>query len=254
MKHTIGILGGMGPAATADMLDKFVRLRKADCDQQHIPLIVSSIPDIPDRTACLMADGPSPFRYLARYLRMLEQAGAECIVIPCNTAHYWFDDLRAVARAEMISILDAALGEIPDAVCRVGLLATDATLATGLYQHKARARGRELLYPQGAGQASVMQAIYALKAGDKPRAVELLFPQIHALINRGAQAIIMGCTEIPLIVAGEEARADCRFIDSTAALVRAAIGWYESRRLSDPADWLRHSTPRATTTRRYSAV
>ena len=104
MKHTIGILGGMGPAATADMLEKFVELRHASCDQQHIPLIVSSIPDIPDRTACLLSGGPSPYRYLERYLHMLEDAGAECIVIPCNTAHYWFDDLQNVAKARMISI------------------------------------------------------------------------------------------------------------------------------------------------------
>lgn len=113
MKHTIGILGGMGPAATADMLEKFVELRSANCDQQHIPLIVSSIPDIPDRTACLLSGGPSPLHYLERYLHMLEDAGAECIVIPCNTAHYWFDDLRAVAKVDMISILDATLSEIP---------------------------------------------------------------------------------------------------------------------------------------------
>lgn len=94
----------MGPAATADMLEKFVELRHASCDQQHIPLIVSSIPDIPDRTACLLSGGPSPYRYLERYLHMLEDAGAECIVIPCNTAHYWFDDLQNVAKARMISI------------------------------------------------------------------------------------------------------------------------------------------------------
>lgn len=67
----------MGPAATADMLEKFVELRHASCDQQHIPLIVSSIPDIPDRTACLLSGGPSPYRYLERYLHMLEDAGAE---------------------------------------------------------------------------------------------------------------------------------------------------------------------------------
>lgn len=228
MKHTIGILGGMGPAATADMLEKFVYLRDASCDQQHIPLIVSSIPDIPDRTACLLSGGPSPYHYLERYLHMLEEAGAECIVIPCNTAHYWFEDLRAVAKVEMISILDATLGEIPPSVKRVGLLATNATLATGLYQKKATAQGLTLIPPEETGQEQVMQAIYALKSGDKPAAEKLLFPQIERLISRGAQRIIMGCTEIPLIVSGHEDASGCRFIDSTASLVRAAIRWYES--------------------------
>ncbi|WP_336221078.1 aspartate/glutamate racemase family protein [Citrobacter amalonaticus] len=228
MKHTIGILGGMGPAATADMLEKFVELRSASCDQQHIPLIVSSIPDIPDRTACLLSGGPSPYHFLERYLHMLEDAGAECIVIPCNTAHYWFDDLRAVAKAEMISILDATLNEIPSGVNRVGLLATNATLATGLYQKKAIARGLSLVQPEPGGQTQVMEAIYALKRGDKSTAQSLLFPQIRHLHSRGAQVIIMGCTEIPLMVAGHENELGGRFIDSTASLVHAAIRWYES--------------------------
>lgn len=228
MKHTIGILGGMGPAATADMLEKFVELRSANCDQQHIPLIVSSIPDIPDRTACLLSSGPSPWHYLERYLHMLEDAGAECIVIPCNTAHYWFDDLRAVAKAEMISILDATLSDIPPGVSRVGLLATNATLATGLYQKKMIAQGLALIQPEEAGQEKVMQAIYALKSGDKAAAQSLLFPQIEQLISHGAQVIIMGCTEIPLIVAGHENKFGRQFIDSTASLVHAAIRWYES--------------------------
>lgn len=228
MKHTIGILGGMGPAATADMLEKFVALRRASCDQQHIPLIVSSIPDIPDRTACLLSGGPSPYHYLEQYLHMLEAAGAECIVIPCNTAHYWFEDLRAVARVEMISILDATLNAIPASVSRVGLLATDATLAARLYQDKAAARGITLVQPEREGQAQVMQAIYALKRGDKTAAEALLLPQIRQLAARGAQTMVMGCTEIPLIVAGHEGEFSCGFIDSTAALVRAAIRWYES--------------------------
>ena len=111
MQHTIGILGGMGPAATADMLNKFVRFRHAGQDQQHIPIIACSIPDIPDRSACLLSGGPSPYDYLERYLHMLETAGAECIVIPCNTAHYWFDRLQHSAHAEMINILDATLAK-----------------------------------------------------------------------------------------------------------------------------------------------
>ncbi|MDN6090128.1 MAG: aspartate/glutamate racemase family protein, partial [Enterobacterales bacterium] len=107
MQHTIGILGGMGPAATADMLSKFVHFRHVGQDQQHIPIIACSIPDIPDRSACLLSGGPSPYDYLERYLHMLEGAGAECIVIPCNTAHYWFERLQHSAHVEMINILDA---------------------------------------------------------------------------------------------------------------------------------------------------
>lgn len=135
---------------------------------------------------------------------------------------------RTVAKARMISILDATLGDIPPSARHVGLLATNATLATGLYQKKALARGLTLIQPEEAGQALVMQAIYTLKRGDKTAAQALLLPQIDSLIARGAQAIIMGCTEIPLIVAGHERAIACPMIDSTASLVRAAIRWYES--------------------------
>lgn len=229
MEHTIGILGGMGPAATADMLSKFVRFRQASQDQQHIPVIACSIPDIPDRSACLLADGPSPYAYLERYLHLLEQAGAECIVIPCNTAHFWYDRLQSTANVEMISILDATLDELPKGCRTLGLLATEATLATGLYQQKIARHGLALVTPLAARQQAVMRAIYALKAGDKPTAQALLFPEIVHLIARGADTVIMGCTEIPLILGEQSARFSCHFIDSTSALVRAAIRWYEHK-------------------------
>ncbi len=222
----------MGPAATADMLEKFVELRHASCDQQHIPLIVSSIPDIPDRTACLLSGGPSPYRYLERYLHMLEDAGAECIVIPCNTAHYWFDDLQNVAKARMISI-----PTLPGIFRhRRGTLVCWRPMRRWRpgYIKESAGAGLTLIQPEDAGQALVMQAIYTLKRGDKTAAQALLLPQIDSLIARGAQAIIMGCTEIPLIVAGHERAIACPMIDSTASLVRAAIRWYESRRTPAP--------------------
>ncbi|KKI47168.1 amino acid racemase [Hafnia alvei] len=229
MQHTIGILGGMGPAATADMLSKFVHFRHVGQDQQHIPIIACSIPDIPDRSACLLSGGPSPYDYLERYLHMLEGAGAECIVIPCNTAHYWFERLQHSAHVEMINILDATLAELPQHSQTIGLLATDATLATGLYQRKLVQQGKTLFVPEGKHQRAVMQAIYAYKAGDLLLSQTLLFPQIEALIERGVDTLIMGCTEIPLIINTEVARFNCTFIDSTAALVRAAIRWYEEK-------------------------
>ncbi len=130
---------------------------------------------------------------------MLEDAGAECIVIPCNTAHYWFDDLQNVAKAQNDQHPGRYHGDIPPSARHVGLLATNATLATGYI--KSAGAGLTLIQPEDAGQALVMQAIYTLKRGDKTAAQALLLPQIDSLIARGAQAIIMGCTEIPLIVA-----------------------------------------------------
>lgn len=105
MKGLIGVLGGMGPAATVDLFNKFVTFTAAQRDQEHIPLIISSIPDIPDRTDALMHHGHSPLPAMRDYMHKLEDAGAECIVIPCNTAHFWFNELKsAVIQSYSVSL------------------------------------------------------------------------------------------------------------------------------------------------------
>lgn len=135
MKGLIGVLGGMGPAATVDLFNKFVTFTAAQCDQEHIPLIISSIPDIPDRTDALMHHGRSPLPVMRDYMHKLEDAGAECIVIPCNTAHYWFKELKDACHIDILSIVETTINEVR--ACgktRIGLLATNATLYMGLYQ------------------------------------------------------------------------------------------------------------------------
>ena len=131
-KNVIGILGGMGPAATADMFQKFIKLTPAHCDQEHIPLLISSIPDIPDRTECILHGGEDPESVMEKYVHGLENAGATCIIMACNTAHYWFDHLKAKSHVDMLSIIDATIDEvIATGKQKIGLLTTDATLATG---------------------------------------------------------------------------------------------------------------------------
>ena len=106
MKNIIGILGGMGPAATADMFQKFIQLTPAHCDQEHIPLVISSIPDIPDRTTSILHEGESPLPAMEEYMHGLERAGAKCIIIACNTAHYWYNDLKKKCNVDMLNIID----------------------------------------------------------------------------------------------------------------------------------------------------
>ncbi len=112
MKGLIGVLGGMGPAATVDLFNKFVSYTVANRDQEHIPLIISSIPDIPDRTEALLNHGESPLPLMTDYLKKLESAGAECIVIPCNTAHFWFSELKKVCHVDMLSIVETTMKEV----------------------------------------------------------------------------------------------------------------------------------------------
>ena len=229
MKNFIGVLGGMGPAATVDFMQKVIELTHAGNDQQHIPLLVSSMPDIPDRTACLLHGGASPLPALLERLQMLEKAGAACIVIPCNTAHYWFAQLQAAASVEMLNLIDLVTAAAREAgFSKVGLLATNATLATGLYQKALEKIGIACIAPEGDLQQSVMNGVYALKAGDLAQAHDLLAAPYQYLRQQKVEAVILGCTEIPLIFADEVRTHPARFLDSTQILARAVVGWYKN--------------------------
>lgn len=228
MKKIIGILGGMGPAATADMFQKFIQLTPATKDQQHIPLLISSIPDIPDRSACLLQGGESPLPFMQDYVNRLVQGGAKAIVIACNTAHYWHKDLQANCPVPIVSMIEAAAeAALASGLNNIGILATNATLATGLYKKEIEQRGLNYIEPDEQSQAQVMQSIYTLKAGDFAKAQSMMQAQKEALFAKGAQAIILGCTEVPILLAQEAQQEPHRYIDATLVLVKKMIAWYQ---------------------------
>ncbi|MDD7568328.1 MAG: amino acid racemase [[Actinobacillus] rossii] len=227
-KNVIGILGGMGPAATADMFQKFIKLTPAHCDQEHIPLLISSIPDIPDRTECILHGGEDPESVMEKYVHGLENAGATCIIMACNTAHYWFDHLKAKSHVDMLSIIDATIDEvIATGKQKIGLLATDATLATGLYKKRIEEQGLTFIRPNEESQKKVMESIYLLKSGETEHSIELMSQQRDELTKQGAEVIILGCTEVPIILAKDMENQPHLYVDSTLALVRSAIKWYQ---------------------------
>ncbi|MDY3124301.1 MAG: amino acid racemase [[Actinobacillus] rossii] len=227
-KNVIGILGGMGPAATADMFQKFIKLTPAHCDQDHIPLLISSIPDIPDRTECILHGGEDPESVMEKYVHGLENAGATCIIMACNTAHYWFDHLKAKSHVDMLSIIDATIDEvIATGKQKIGLLATDATLATGLYKKRIEEQGLTFIRPNEESQKKVMESIYLLKSGETEHSIELMSQQRDELTKQGAEVIILGCTEVPIILAKDMENQPHLYVDSTLALVRSAIKWYQ---------------------------
>lgn len=229
-KNIIGILGGMGPAATADMFQKFIRLTPASCDQEHIPLLISSIPDIPDRTECILNGGDDPGPVMVQYAKGLEKAGATCILIACNTAHHWFDYLRARTSVEMLSMIDETVKEVVSrGKQKVGLLATNATLATELYKKRLEMQGLTFIRPTEDGQKEVMKSIYLLKAGETEKSVELMRKQRDELLEQGAEIIILGCTEVPIILAKEMEISPQLYVDTTLTLVHAALDWYREQ-------------------------
>lgn len=230
-RRILGVIGGMGPAATVDFMDKVVRHTAASTDQDHIPMVVSSIPQIPDRVAALDGCGPSPLPMLVNCGRRLIAAGAAALVMPCNTAHLWFEDLRRELAVPMLHIVDAAMDELAAVAgpgARVGLLATSATIRSRLYETRAVSWGTDAPASWITPDAEELRTLVApgirdVKAGDLEEGRTSLRRAAHSLVERGATAIVLGCTEIPLVL--EPTRFEVPLIDATAALARRVVEW-----------------------------
>lgn len=222
----IGVLGGMGPLATVDFLRKLVERTPAARDQEHVPLVVYSVPQIPDRTASIMGSGESPLPAMRAGLHMLEDAGARAIAIPCNTAHHWYDALARECRVPLLHIADCACAALGSGVAKVGLLATSGTLAAGFYQQRLAKHGYHcLIPPQDEIDTWVMPGISLVKAGDVRGGGALLQQALAALFERGAQRVILACTEIPPALERVAAPQLPLCVDATAALADACIQW-----------------------------
>ena len=220
----VGIVGGMGPAATVDLMAKVLRETPATRDEEHVPLIVWNVPQVPSRPAAIRGDGPSPLAALVEAARFLEGAGASALAIACNTAHHWAADIARATSIPLLHIADATLEEIarrPEPVRTVALLGTRATLELGIYTTPLAARGIAVRLPSEAEQAAVDRAIAAVKAGDAAGARTEFVPVAAAMLDRGADAIVLGCTELPLIACPPAVEA--RIIDPTLALARAIV-------------------------------
>jgi aspartate racemase len=216
----LGVLGGMGPAATLDFLGKVVANTPAGCDQDHVPMSVLFATEIPDRTAAILGFGEDPLPALRKALRTLEQGHVSVIAMPCNTAHYWHEQLQAEAGVPILHIVDAVATMLPIATERVGVLATPGTLRAGIYPDRLQRRRIRCAFPTDGGQAEVSRAIALVKAGDIADARAILVEQAGVLLDGGCDAIIMGCTEIPVALAGV---AWPTLVDPTDALARAAV-------------------------------
>lgn len=223
----LGVLGGMGPLATVDFMQKIIAMSHAHSDQEHIPMLVHNVPQIPDRSACILQGKEDPFPALLTGLKKLENAGATCIVIPCNTAHYWFEKLQKQIRVPMISILDCVSAQIRHrGLKNIGLMATNATVESGIYKQRIENDGGACLSPSGLNQLQLMKAIYDIKGNNLAegrKKMELVFKE---LLNEGAEAVILGCTEIPVGLEKIAREYPEQCIDATAILARACVDWY----------------------------
>ena len=224
-KKTIGILGGMGPLATADLFEKITLLTEAETDRDHIRVYIDSNARIPDRTAAILAHGEDPVPEMASALRNLEKCGADCIIMPCNTAHYFLPRLQEMTPIPFLSILTAAAeackARFPGKT--VGILGTTGTLTANLYQTALAEAGVAYQVPNAQEQEALMRVIYqGVKAGKGPDSYRADFLTVlEGMHTRGAEVFLLGCTELPL--AAEALHITLPTVDPTAELAKAAI-------------------------------
>jgi aspartate racemase len=226
----LGVLGGMGPLASAYFMLRLTQLTPAERDQDHIPAILWSDPRVPDRLAAWKGNGADPMPLLLRGINGLTGAGCGAIAIPCNTVHGWFEPLSHAAGVPILHIVDASatdLRRIGITRGTIGLMATTITLEMRLYQQRLAVSGWDIIEPDAMQmQRLVTPAIALVKANRSAEAYQPLAEVVNSLASRGATAVVLGCTEIPLgIQAGPADALRVPVVDSVDALARAAIEW-----------------------------
>ena len=218
---TIGIIGGMGPEATLDLFRKIVENTDAKCDQDHPHILIDNYPCIPDRTAYLLGKGISPAPFLIESAKRLKSAGADILCMPCNTAHYFADDIKSSVSLPLVHIVESAGRAISPATRKIGLLATKGTLIGRVYHNVLEDAGFEIIKTPEEIQNDVMEVIYSVKAGRTSEVVNLMQSCVESFEHLGAEVLIGGCTEIPLII--NKVRCNVPVIDPTLELARSVI-------------------------------
>lgn len=220
---TLGVVGGLGPMATAYFMQLVIDMTEASADQEHIPMIIYNCPQIPDRTSYLLgksSDNPGP--QIVACGRKLERAGAELLAIPCVTAHALYPEIEKEMEIPVLhAIKETAQYLKAEGIKKVGLEATDGTIRTGVFQKELEAQGIEVVLPSKEKQEMIMYIIYQnVKAGrrvDMER-FSLVEEELH---GKGAEIIILGCTELSMVSRDE--KIGHGYLDVLEVLARAAV-------------------------------
>ncbi len=227
-EKVIGILGGMGPEATLNLFKKIIQITPATRDQQHLRVIIYNNPKIPDRTDAILGKGENPVPMIVNTGLSLAKAGADLIVIPCISAHFFLEELRQKLNLPILSALDEVSSFITlnnPQIKSVGLLATKGTIHGGLFQKKLQDNNINTLVPDSDSQELVMSAIYKIKSLKASHAREecnkILVDIANLLIKKGSQGIIAGCTEIPLALKSKDLKVP--LFDPILILAKAAV-------------------------------
>ncbi len=225
-EKTLGILGGVGPLATIYFADLVIKMTEAKSDQEHIPMVILNHASIPDRTAYILdRTKPNPVPVMAADAKQLQNDGCDFIVIPCNTAHFFFDEIQKSVKVPLINILEETVAYAQKTVPNlktIGILATEGTIASGAYQNVIQSHGLEYRIPSEEDQESLMDIIYnQVKAGEKVDICEFL-RIVGELKKAGSDAVILGCTELSIIKKDFNLNKP-DIVDSMECLARASI-------------------------------
>jgi len=227
----LGVLGGMGPMAGAAFMERLTAMTDVQYDQQHIPAVLWSDPRVPDRTQAKLHGGEDPLPWLLNGIRHLEQVGAKAIVITCNAAHMWYDQMASSTRLPILHIVKATIDDLQNRGVRqgkIGVMAAAGTLKTAMYQQELESRGFTCVIPTGEEiEKYCHTSLYLVKANQIAESYEPAVECIRRLQQRGAVAVVLGCTELPLAVPHKHRpELGLEMADSIDGLAAAAIRWY----------------------------
>jgi aspartate racemase len=232
MKKSIGIIGGMGSLATCDLFKKIINMTDAKSDQEHIHICIDCNTNIPDRTNAILRGGKNPIPEMVRSGVRLQSMGADVLVMPCNTAHYFYDKITPFFDIPLLNMLKETVLEIKKRnIRRIGLLATDGTIESRVYHTALEDAEVDLVIPSSLKQRSVMDVIYnGIKASNSNIDLNTFYETVDELFAKGAEILVLGCTELP--IAFELFHIERPAIDPTAVLAAAAIRFVDKTLLN----------------------
>ena len=222
-RKILGVIGGLGPIATAHFMELVINMTDVDMDQQHLPMIVYNMPFIPDRTAYILDNTKeNPLPKMLEIGKNLQQQGAACIAVPCVTAHYFMDKLEAGVSVPLINGVRETVAHLKEnGIQKVGIMATDGTVRSGIFHKELEKQGLVPIAPLAAAQADVMHLIFNNVKAGKAAEMDRFAAAAEDLRSQGAQVIILGCTELSLIKRDEKIGAG--FIDAMEVLARQSV-------------------------------
>lgn len=224
MCKTIGIIGGMGPMATASLFKRIIGITQADSDQEHIHIIIDNNTEIPDRSSYILHRGADPLEKLLESAKLLEASGADFLIMPCNTAHYFYSNIQREINIPLVNMIrETALhieGYFPG-TAKVGLLATEGTCASGIFDSEFKSLGMEIVRPSREAQRHVSALICSVKKGDNASEPPEGYLAAIRELRQEAGVVILGCTELP--IAHEAFGIPGIFIDTLDVLAQSAV-------------------------------